>query len=198
MKTDVTMWVAEAERAYRELEQDYEEIFLLGHSMGGLMAAHLAHLFDVHKMVLYAPAFLLYKTIPASLLSLLSLVKKRKIVPWAADPAYPLYGERDEGDDEYLGKEYWSFIYYRQVAGLERLRREVLTELPEIRTDTLVFTGGEDTLVSAESGPLVQKGMRGKNNRWVHLERGTHLIPYDRDDAARDLAMQETLLFLSP
>ncbi len=197
MSTDVSMWVEEAENAYRSIMDEYEEIYLIGHSMGGLMAAHVAHTFDVPKMVLYAPAFVLKQNIPAAFLSFLSLFVKRKRIPWQADPAFPLYGERGEGDDVYLGGEYWSYIYYRQTAGLERLRRKILPLLPEMRTETLVFTGGEDAVISEETGALVEKGMKGENNRWVHLQRATHLIPYDKDDASRDQAMQETILFLS-
>ena len=189
-------WAASAERVYRRLTERYDEVYLIGHSMGGLIATHLASVFPVSRMVLYAPALVLQQKIPLQLLELIGLFRKRSPVSWERDPSYPLYGKRDEDDDQFLGKEYWSYRYYRQIASLEKLRRQVLLELSDILTDTLVFTGGEDTLIAQETGPLVQDGMKGENNRWVHLERGTHLIPYDKDDGARQLAMQETLLFL--
>lgn len=197
LTTTMKDWAASAERAYQELTTRYDEVYLIGHSMGGLIATHLASLFPVQRMVLYAPAIVLQQKIPLQLIELISLFRKRSPVSWHRDPSYPLYGRRDEDDDQFLGGEYWSYRYYRQIASLEKLRRQVLLELPDILTETLVFTGGEDTLIAQETGALIQEGMKGKNNRWIHLERGTHLIPYDRDDAARDLAMQETLLFLS-
>ncbi len=197
LRTDYLDWVREAEEAYRRLESEYDQVYLIGHSMGGLIAAHLASQFDIERMVLFAPAFLLTQNIPVPLLTLISLFRKRSKTEWAQDTEYPLYGDRDEGDDLYLGSEYWSYRYYRQIASLEKLRRLVLQELPEILTDTLVFTGGLDTVVKKETGPLVEEGMKGENNRWIHLENGTHLIPYDKDDVSRERAMQETILFLS-
>lgn len=195
-KTTMKDWEASAERVYRRLSERYDEVYLIGHSMGGLIATHLASLFPVSRMVLYAPALVLQQKIPLQLLELIGLFRKRSPVSWERDPSYPLYGKRDEDDDQFLGKEYWSYRYYRQIASLEKLRRQVLLELPDILTETLVFTSGNDALIAQETGPLVQDGMKGENNRWIHLERGTHLIPYDKDDAARELAMQETLLFL--
>lgn len=197
MKTTMKDWVASAQHTYQTLTERYDQVYLIGHSMGGLIATHLASLFPVQRMVLYAPAIVLQQKIPLQLLELMSLFRKRSPVSWQRDRSYPLYGRRDEDDDQFLGQEYWSYRYFRQIASLEKLRRQVLLELSHILTDTLVFTGGEDSLIAQETGPLIQEGLKGKNNRWIHLERGTHLIPYDKDDAARDLAMQETLLFLS-
>ncbi len=196
LKTTMKDWAASAERTYQRLTERYDEVYLIGHSMGGLIATHLASMHPVQRMVLYAPALVLQQKIPLQLLDLIRLFRKRSPVAWQRDSSYPLYGKRDEDDDQFLGKEYWSYRYYRQIASLERLRRQVLLELPDILTDTLVFTAGNDALIAKETGPLVQDGMKGENNRWVHLEGGTHLIPYDRDDASRQMAMQETLLFL--
>jgi carboxylesterase len=194
-----TMWVNRALKAYRDIEQDYETISLIGHSMGGLIALKVAHEVKlVSKIVLYAPAILLNRPIPAFLVSLLSLCKKRKKVEWKKDPAYNFFDERDEGDDEYLGNEYWSYIYYKQVSEFEKLRKEVLSFIETISIQTLVFTGGLDNTVDAQVGHLIEKGTKRKDNIWIDLPNASHLIPYDKDDASRDIAMQETLVFLAP
>jgi len=199
MKSNSTMWVHRALTAYRAIEEEYETISIIGHSMGGLIARKVAHEVRlVSKIVLYAPALLLNRPIPSALLSLVSLCKKRKKVEWKRDPAFSFYDERDEGDDAYLGKEYWSYIYYKQVGELEKLRKEVLSFLDTISTPTLVFTGGLDTTVDPQVGTLIEKGTKSKDNRWIDLPNATHLIPYDKDDASRSLAMQETLVFLTP
>ncbi len=199
MKSTSTDWVNKAIEAYREIEGEYDTIGLIGHSMGGLIALKVAYeVKHIHKIVLYAPALILERPIPTLLVSILSLCKKRKKVSWSSDPLYPFFDERDEGDDEYLGKEYWSYIYYKQVLELEKLRKEVLSFLGEIPIHTLVFTGGLDKTVSPQSGTLVEKGMKREDNKWIDLPLATHLIPYDKDESSRNLAMQETLLFLSP
>ncbi len=199
MNSDSSMWVQKALDSYRALEGTYKSISLIGHSMGGLIALKVAlEVKNASKIVLYAPALLLNKPIPTVLLSLLLLFKKRKKVEWKKDPNYPFFDERDKGDDEYLGKEYWSYIYYRQTLELEKLRKEVLSKIDEIDNEILVFTGGLDTTVDKRVGALIEHGTKGKENRWIDLPNATHLIPYDKDAASRDFAMQETLVFLTP
>lgn len=199
MKTNSSMWVGKALDAYRSIEGKYETISLIGHSMGGLIALKVAHeVQTISKIVLYAPALLLNRPIPTFLISLVSLFKRQKNVEWKRDPDFPFFDERDEGDDEYLGKEYWSYIYYKQVLELEKLRKEVLSFLDTIPVQTLVFTGGLDNTVDIQVGTLIEKGMKREDNRWIDLPHATHLIPYDKDESSRNLAMQETLVFLTP
>lgn len=52
-------WIEESELQIEALyDEGYEEIYLIGHSMGGVIASHLACKYDrVKKLVLEAPAF---------------------------------------------------------------------------------------------------------------------------------------------
>lgn len=52
-------WIAESENQIEVLyKEGYEEIYIIGHSMGGVIASHLASKYDkVKKLVLIAPAF---------------------------------------------------------------------------------------------------------------------------------------------
>ncbi len=45
-------WVKEAEQAYLELKEDHDEIYLVGFSMGGMIAAYLAAKYTCKKLVL--------------------------------------------------------------------------------------------------------------------------------------------------
>ena len=56
--TDVryTDWIGETERALMKLHQSCDRIFVIGFSMGGMIAAYLAATSSVDKLVLLAPA----------------------------------------------------------------------------------------------------------------------------------------------
>lgn len=187
-------WVGVAEETLIDLNGQYREVSLVGHSMGGAIAVLLASRHPVASVVLYAPAL----HIPAlnhSLISLLSLFVRRKRVAWSADPRFTFFDERDADDDAYLGAEYWSWLYFTQLRDLSMISRKARKALSSISTDILVLTGELDTTVGTDVGPMVVELGGGRNN-WVHLEKATHLIPYDIDEDTREEAMSRTVEWL--
>src|SRR5690625_4989000 len=50
------MWLKEAEEALLELKQSCDKVYVIGFSMGGMIAAYLAAHFDIDKLVLLATA----------------------------------------------------------------------------------------------------------------------------------------------
>ncbi|MCZ0702693.1 esterase/lipase [Natronobacillus azotifigens] len=49
-------WINEAERAFLSLKERVDHVYIIGFSMGGMIAAHLAAKYDVHKLVLLSPS----------------------------------------------------------------------------------------------------------------------------------------------
>lgn len=190
-------WLGTAYDACKDLDTRYEKLSLVGHSMGGAVAVLLAAAFDIDRMVLLAPGLLL-PALSMWKLRLAKLLKRGKPIsqPWQADPEYTFFYEGDPGDDAFLGAQYWSWIYPRQLIEMEKLRRLAVASLDHMKADTLVVIGGKDRLVSLEAADLVLKEGRGKNEK-LFLEGCTHFIPYDKDAAARDTAMSETVKWLS-
>lgn len=187
-------WVGAAEKALVELGGQYQEVSLVGHSMGGAIAVLLASRHPVASVVLYAPAL----HIPAlnhSLVSLMSLFVRKKRVAWSADPRFTFFDERDADDDTYLGAEYWSWLYFRQLRDLSVISRKARAALSSTSSDILVLTGELDATVGADVGPMVVELGGGRNN-WVHLQKATHLIPYDIDGDTRNDAMSRTVEWL--
>jgi esterase/lipase len=54
--------LAKAEKEYLQFMKDYDEIFLMGFSMGGVIASYLASRYGCDKLVLVSPAFKYGKT----------------------------------------------------------------------------------------------------------------------------------------
>ncbi|HHU88800.1 MAG: alpha/beta hydrolase [Sphaerochaetaceae bacterium] len=189
-------WVGEGEKTLIKALENYEEVSLIGHSMGGAIALILAARHSVKRLVLYAPALML-PSIPRHLLQIVAPFVKRKKIEWSRDERYPFFDQRDEGDDAYLGSQYWSYIYPRQTLELVKIMDAARGALKKVNSDILVITGGEDVTVPQDVGPLVMEEGRGEN-RWLHLPLATHLIPYDWDEKSRLEAMEQTVAWLSP
>ena len=49
------MWLKAAKEAYEDLTKEYEQVDVMGHSMGAI-AIILASLYPIKALVLYAPA----------------------------------------------------------------------------------------------------------------------------------------------
>ena len=195
LSTGANDWIGKAESMLRELNGQYAQVSLVGHSMGGAIAVILAKRYAIKSLVLYAPA-LLIPALSHGLISMLSLFVKKRPQVWNRDPRYGFFDERDPDDDLYLGSQYWSWLYPRQLRQLSLIRREAEQALAETTADILVLTGENDTTVSQDVGILViEKGLG--NNNWVHMPKATHLIPYDIDTATREEAMERTVSWLS-
>ena len=195
LSTDRKDWIGEAEKSLIAAKGNYRDVYLIGQSMGGAIAVVLAERYSIAKAVLYAPA-LSIPSLPFTLMTLISPFVKRRAQPWQSDTRYPFFDDRDPDDDAYLGKEYWSWMYPKQLRQLGLIQREALAVLPACSTDILVLTGAKDTVVDEEAGKLVLAYGTGKNN-WVHMPEATHLIPYDIDAKTRDEAMQRTVSWLN-
>ncbi len=188
--TNAKMWIEKAQESYKKLVKEYEEVYLIGHSMGGAIATILASKYPVKKMVLYAPALKVSK-LNLPLISIASLFVKKFDTGWRSDPRYKFFDERDEDDDQYLGKEYWSHLYLKQVKELGFVAKEALKNLEKVKAEVLVFTGSLDQTVPKEVGSLFEK--HSTKNRWKNFEEATHFIPYDIDENVRKEAMEQTL-----
>jgi carboxylesterase len=187
-------WIGTAMDAYADLKKRYDEVYLVGHSMGGIIAILVADAFDVKRIALLAPA-LLVPAIPVCRLRFLKAVKKRIKSEWHPDPEYKFHWEGDEGDDLFLGKEYWSYLYPRQVWELEKLRRRAVSCLDRLQADTLSVSGGLDKTIPVEASLLAVNRKLGANKH-VHIPNATHLMPYDKDLEAQDEAMKAVVDWL--
>lgn len=184
-------WVSAAVESYLDLSAVYEHVYVMGHSMGALLAVLLSAVFPVERIVLMAPA-LEMRSRYMSLVPVLRLLRRSIPIDWNPDPSVEFFDDRDPDDDTVLGKEYWSSLNLKQINELFKLRKEATRLLSKVCADTLVLTGGKDPTVPEHVGAMIAAKTRGPV-RHVHLPEASHLIPYDPNAAERTKAMNEIL-----
>lgn len=194
LASSVEDWLGTAYDAAQALTSSYDEVSVVGHSMGGAMAVLIASAFSLKRAVLLSPVFILPKLKPWQL-RLLKLLKKRIAVPWHSDKSFTFFYEGDEGDDERLGAEYWSWLYPKSLLGLDHIRRMAVAALDTFTTDTLIITGDDDAIIPKESAQLFLAQVKGRATH-LTIANGTHYLPYDRDAQAREKAMHACTQFL--
>ena len=162
-KIDRVEWINASEKKVEWLiKNGYNKIYLIGHSMGGVIATYLATKYkEVKKLVLAAPAFQYLNVIKDDL----NIGKSLKIAPKVI---------KDYGSDEV-------------IARMLKLNVSVLKEFIEfvkenydypkyITCPILILQGDNDSLVPVSSSEYVYDSVKSKNKKLIILEGVTHDI----------------------
>ncbi len=200
-KTSGKDWVGICLNAARDLVTRYESVYVVGHSMGGAIACVVAsEVPGIKKLVLAAPAVALYpKQLPVrpGLIGFVSIFLHKIRHKWSSDPEYVMYYENAPADDLYLGSEYWSWLYPRQLYHLFKLMLYAgNNSLVNIKCPTLVISASKDQVVGTATSDLAMERLECMKRR-VDLSEATHYLFYDKDKSEEDEAVKAVVDFLS-
>lgn len=161
-------WVSTAENACEKLMNDYQQVDVMGLSLGGLLACHLSQRFPLHRLYLLAPALVLR-------LNTLHALKCARLMHWLGfsrlrNQAGNLYSNHD------------SELAYRQLpitAIIEILTLIDTYQFQPPHSPTDIFLGYHDEVVNSE---LVAKLFTNLPNCTIHwLPKSAHVLPLDGD-----------------
>ncbi len=188
-------WTRQLKDIWLDLKSRYEVVAVLGHSLGGLLALYLAEEYPVDILALLAPAIGV-RSKWQGLLRPFSWFKERIKIPWKADPEYTFFDERDEGDDEFLGGEYWCWAWIRKLAQLLVFQRQVERKLSLISCPVLDITAENDEVVGQGSLEVLKDGL-SVEFKSLELKGCRHFIPYDPNPGSKEEAMDAVLEWFS-
>lgn len=191
-------WISVAENALVSLLKEYDSVSVVGHSMGGAIAAILlSRHSEIKSGVLCCPGIKLLSINDKLIktLSFLSRFVKRLKQKWQSDPRYNMHYEDAPNDDSYLGSEYWSYAYPKQILSLCDIASEAREGLGRIKSPTLIIGAEKDVLTDPMSIYEIAKTI-GDRAEEVMVKDATHYIYYDISKAAEDRAVEETVSFL--
>lgn len=169
-------WCASARADLEELREESDQVFVIGQSMGALIALHLAaeHPRDIAGLALLAPAIRLrQRWLPwiRPLLPLLAL----------AQPYQGKDSAGDVADPESLTRRLtYRRIPLRSVHQMLELRRRVLRRLPSITPPALVMHSRQDHTCDATSLEVLARRLGGSVDT-VLLEDSFHCLSVDVD-----------------
>ncbi len=165
-------WVAAAEESYQRLRQTCQKVYLLGESMGALVALYLAaeHR-EAEGVIASAPAIRLQiSPVQKALLPVMSLFV----------PAVPKGGLDADS--------HWQGYPVNPLKGVRQLflfQKEVERRLPEIVQPVLVLMGRHDTTVHPEAGKMILERVASTYKSLAWFEHSSHVILIDQEvDAA--------------
>lgn len=176
-------WVEFLRENYHELREKYQEIFVLGQSMGGTLALHLATHVPVNGLITcaapvrYRHRFLRFMPIARKFISFYPKRngcdvrdKKMKAI-YKTYPAYPLTA----------------------VAEFQNLLEHVHDDLPEITAPAKIFHSTRDRTIPSENAEIIWQKIRSEDKEKVILNESYHLLTLDVE---REKVQQESLSFI--
>ena len=162
-KVEYHEWISGSEKQVEWLiKNGYSKIYLIGHSMGGVIATYIASRYkQVKKLVLAAPAFHYLNVIKDDLNVSESLKGAPKIL-------------KDYGSDEIIAR-----ILKLNVSVLKEfmdLVKEYYDYPKELTCKLLILQGKSDNLVPISSSEYVYESAKTKDKKLVLLDDITHEI----------------------
>ena len=156
-------WIKSAEKQTEKIiNNGYKTIYVIGHSMGGIIAAHLATKYkEIKKLVLAAPAFY-YLSFKNERLDILTSIKK---VPKILN--------------DYTPEEVISRMHKVPITTIKEFMTLASTHIKDIKnieTPTLILYGLKDELVPIESVNYVYDNIASKSVTLIELNNITHNI----------------------
>lgn len=141
------------------ISKGYKKIYLIGHSMGGVIATYLSTKYkEVKKLVLAAPAFQYLDVIDDNLNIKESLMKTPKVI-------------KTYGSEEIIAR-----LFKLNIGAVKEfmtLVKEYYHYPKNVTCDTLILQGDNDNLVPLTSSKYVYDNVKGKKTL-IYLKGITH------------------------
>jgi carboxylesterase len=170
------MWVEKTKQSYQALSRHCQRVFVVGESMGGVLALDLARQHpEIAGLFLFAPANKVKGTWLAQILwPIIKYLKKKDKedgLPWKGYNVYPV----------------------KAISELSKLQKHVQQNLPNITTPVVVFTGEHDRTIAADTVNIIMENIGSMFKHHLHMTDSGHCILLDRE---LDQAVQHVLGFI--
>ncbi len=169
-------WMRRSCDAWQDLRSRYEKVYILGYSMGGLLALELAALVKAEKTMLLAPAlFTSHK-----MMRLLPLLRPfARMLPEVKTGWEPEKENSEEMKEH--GKRYWARRDIKSAAQMALLQGETIRHLRQVESRVMAVVSTGDSTVPPDVLEILEKRLPAGLSRRLVVENCRHNIPQGPD-----------------
>lgn len=175
-------WIDKSEEYVKRLiKNSYSDIYLIGHSMGGVIATYLASKYSqIKKLVLAAPSFNYLGTVEDNVDLKKTLVSSSNII-------------KTYGTDEVLSR----FLKLNSAMIFEfmELVKKYYDYPYEITCPILILQGNNDDLANPSSSRYVYDSVKSRKKTLIYLDGVTHDVFKSKKDALVFKTVNRFLVF---
>lgn len=187
IRSRYTDWIASVEDGYHELCGVTERIYLIGLSMGGVLALLMSTRLDIAGVVAMSTPNRIPYRYPAWMINLLS--KFVRFQPKSGEE--PGAGWFDK--DAYAKHVSYPQNPVRSAAELQRLLGEMRAALPKVSVPVLLIHSKNDTYVLPENMDRIYAELGTSDKTKVYVTESGHVVTRDR---ARDQVFEAAAAFI--
>ncbi|HEX4206588.1 MAG TPA: alpha/beta fold hydrolase [Ktedonobacteraceae bacterium] len=177
-------WACAVREEYRALQEQCDHIFLVGHSLGGALALHLAASEEVSGIVTMCAPLHMTSWLIALVRIASSLIQ---LVPTV----------REDINDPDARKRYARRAYrWTPLAPIDSLFRflpKLRAELPHVTVPTLIMAATHDHVVPVRDGYEIYRHIGAQDKQLLILHHSYHVIMKDHD---HEQVFAQTLAFI--
>ena len=153
------MWLEKVKGFYERLARDCNHIFVIGESMGALLALELAVQHpEINGLLLFSPA-----------------IKVKGL--WLSRFLHPFkHYMKKTGEDDGLPWKGYNVYPVKASAEFHKLQKHIKASLQKIKQPTLVFTGEFDNYFSHEAADTIIQGLKSRIKDHIKMEESPHVI----------------------
>jgi carboxylesterase len=164
-------WIAASEQAFLDFRQRHQLVFVIGLSMGGALALHLAANYQFAGVVTLAAA--------------LKMPLKQEIASYVFAP-FGAVRHKPNGSDVHDAEakaRLHSYNHYPLSAARElmRLLRKIRAELPKVTMPILAIHSRADHVVPFDNWALLMRRVRSPQREQMIVENSYHVLTVDYD-----------------
>lgn len=166
-KTNFHQWLTEAQLAYTYLRKRCDRVYLIGHSMGGVLALILAEQYPVDALICLAPA-----------------IKIRSKLALASRPIsalLPFIPRRDSGNrhgEDFLYEYHYAYggMPTRKIYDLRRLILLASSNMFAVVAPTLIFQPIHDKTLNPKGAKILYDNIGSNEKELIWLEKSDHIL----------------------
>lgn len=179
-------WLAQTEDAYAMLAANYQQVYAIGHSMGGLLSAILASHKPLRGLVMVAsPVLLTSPLVPyARLIDVLQPYTYHESEPELVNA---IESEQKRRGEQVIGRTNYRKWSSRAVYEFYRVMNTALDCLPQINVPLCLINAKQDPTAPPFNADVIAAKVQSKLIKRHLLEEGAHIV---LQDVGREAAFQ--------
>ena len=183
-------WVAAVESAYTEMREKYETVYVLGFSLGGTLALHLAEQRELPGVICLAP----FLRVSRKWFHVIRAESLTRFANWLGYPRVVKNLPIDVADTSVRPKViHAGFTPMAASCSLFDLTDEVRANLPAIKCPILVMHARVERVADPRESQRLIDRVSSTDKRLIYFERSKHLLPLDYD---KETVFAEAIAFI--